>query len=91
MDVDKALIQSQFPCHHCHQLGHLARNCPHTFDIWTMTAEERLGLLPKLITLAESIEIPSPSMDPNRLTEDGSDEGLLVEELSKEHFGSHSG
>ena len=91
MDVDKVLTQSWFLCCCCHQSGHLTCNCPCAFDIRTMTDEERLELLPKLLALPESTEIPSPSMDLDGLAEGGPNEGLLSEEPSKEHFGSHSG
>ena len=91
MDADKALIQSWFPCHYCHQSGHLTHDCPHTFDIRTMTNEERLELLPELLTLAESMEVLSPPTDLNRPAKEGLNEGLSAEGLSKEHFGSRSG
>ena len=53
-----------------------------------MMPKERLGLLPKLLAVAEVTEVPSPPMDLERLAEQSLDEGLMVEELSKEDFGS---
>ena len=91
MDVDKVLIQSWFPCHHYHQSGHLTCDCPCTFDIRTMTNEERLELLPELPTLAESTEVLSTSTDLDRPAEQGPNKGLSAEEPSKENFGSSSG
>ena len=91
MDVDKALNQIQFPCHHCHQPGHLACNCPHAFDIWTMMSEERLGFLPELLTLTKATEILSPSIDLERPTKGSLDEVLTAEELGEVNFGTCSG
>ena len=56
-----------------------------------MTSEERLGLLPELITLVEGTEIPSPSTDLERPAKGSSDEGLTAKELGEGDFESHSG
>jgi len=56
-----------------------------------MTSEERLGLLPELLALAEAIEIPSPSIDFERPVKGSLDEGLTAKEPSKRDFGSRSG
>jgi len=91
MDVNKARIQTRIHCYHCHQSGHLARNCPHAFDVWTMTPGERLGLLPELLALAEATETLSPSTDFERLADEVLEEGLIIKKLSKENFGDRSG
>ena len=89
MDVDKA--RASLTCFFCYQSGHLAYDCPQAFDIRTMTPKEILGLLPELLTLANSMEIPNSPIDPEGLVRDGEREALYLKELAEEHFGNHSG
>ena len=56
-----------------------------------MTPEERLGLLPELLALANSVEILSSLTDPEGLVGDSEREALDPKELVEEHFGNRSG
>ena len=60
IDVDCTHSQSNFPiiCQCCNKPGHYARECPNAFDIWNMTTQEKLELIPKLPALADTLEMP---------------------------------
>jgi hypothetical protein len=71
-------------CLRCKKPGHYARECPLSFDIRTMSVEERLELLPELLALAD--------LSGTRLAEPEV-ETEVVEELEEEEagFGARSG
>jgi len=56
-----------------------------------MTPEERLELLPKLLALAKSGEIPSSPTDPEGHVGGSEAEALDLKKLVEEHFGNRSG
>ena len=56
-----------------------------------MTPEERLELLPELLALAKSGEIPNSPTDPKGHIRGSKAEALDPKELAEEHFGNRSG
>ena len=56
-----------------------------------MTPEERLELLPKLLALAKSGEIPNLPTDPEGHARGSEAEALDLKELAEENFGNCSG
>ena len=55
MDIDHAHQRGSHTtvCLQCWQPGHHAYKCPQAFDIQSMTMEEKLELLPELLTLVD--------------------------------------
>ena len=55
MNVDRTHGQTNFPiiCRHCNKPDHYARECPNIFDVWMMTTEEMLELIPELLALVD--------------------------------------
>ena len=51
-------------CHHCHRTGHYASECLQEYNIQTMTMEEKLGLLPELLVLTDSLDIQHAESEP---------------------------
>ena len=58
MDVNRAKSRSDYPvvCCCCHKTGHYTLEFPQAYDIWTMTAEEKLEFLSKLLVLEDGSE-----------------------------------
>jgi hypothetical protein len=86
MDVDRTRSQGNFPmtCRRCNKPGHYARECPHAFDVRTMTLQEKLELIPELLALADVSRVPSSELDSEE------DLGVVPEEEDKEGFGNSS-
>ena len=86
MDVDRAQARVTPPgvCLWCKKPGHYARECPLSFDIRTMSVEERLELLPELLALADLSGVRSAETEA---------ETEVVEALEEEEegFGACSG
>ena len=87
MDVHQTHGLTNFPiiCQHCNKPGHYARECPNAFDVWMMTMEEKLELIPELLALADILGVLS--------SENNSEVEMELEKMpekSKEDFGSYS-
>ena len=66
----------------CSKPGHYAKEYPNVFDIWMMTTQEKLELIPGLLALADVSGMP-PS-------EDNSEPKIEEEVQKEEDFGNHS-
>ena len=89
MEVNRAQPKGGYPivCHCCNQTGHYARSCPQSYDVQTMTIEERLELLPELLALANNSDTPNHEGLPAHKVEENSE----PEAHMKEGFGTSSG
>ena len=74
MDIDRTHRKGNHTtvCLQCQQPGHYAHECPQAFDIQSMTMEEKLELLPELLTLVDlsketTLEEASKQADPSML------------------------
>ena len=65
-------------------MGHYAQECPLSFDIQTMSIEEKLELLPELLVLANM----SKALETETKTET---ETVGMPKEEEEGFGAHSG
>ena len=74
-------------CYCCNQTGHYTWDFPQSYDVWTMTIEEKLELLPELLALANGSIDPHPEGQPT--CEAG--EILKSEAEPKEDFATSSG
>ena len=62
-------------CHHCNRSRHYTWECPQSFDIWTITTQERLELLLELLALADTSENPALEMEHLTEWDEGQQEG----------------
>jgi hypothetical protein len=85
MEVDLSKSRRPLPqlCFRCQQPGHLAKECPHRFDVRAMTAEERMDLLEKLLVEADTAQVSFSQEAPEENLETQSE----VEEVD---FGTHN-
>ena len=51
-------------CYCCNQTRHYTWDCPQSYDVQTITIEEKLELLPKLLALANGSNDPHPEGQP---------------------------
>ena len=74
-------------CYHCNQTEHYTWNYPQSYDIRTMSIEEKLELLPELLALANSSNGPhlegQPTCEAGEISE--------PEAEPKEDFATSSG
>ena len=87
MEVDRAWARAMPPgtCYWCKKTGHYARDCPLSFDIRSMSVEEKLELLPELLALADISGVPSYDAEAKTETEP------VEKEEEEEGFGTRSG
>ena len=86
MEVDRTRARTETPglCHCCHKPGHYVQDCPLSFDIRTMSTEEKLELLPELLALADIEGTPLSGIERATVVEE-------VPEEEEEGFGPRSG
>ena len=87
MEVDRARARAMPPgtCYRCKKTGHYAQDCPLSFDIRSMSVEEKLELLPELLALADISGVPLYDAEAETETEP------VEKEEEEEGFGTRSG
>ena len=74
-------------CYRCNLTGHYTWNFPQSYDVWTMTIDERLELLPELLAIANGSS--GPHLEGQPTCEAGETSELEAE--PKENFATSSG